>query len=111
MPSASLRNRLRALEAAQTLASDDAYWEWVRNNVDTLNSGLIIENFNNPPAKVSRHASNSDDETPQRRPSDSRIERPEQPVEQPTPAPPTRPARDSQPAPGHPTQAVLIIGS
>ena len=35
MPSASLKNRLARLEAAQSVANDDAYWEWVRENIDT----------------------------------------------------------------------------
>ena len=35
MPSASLKNRLKALEAAQAVENDDVYWTWVRENVDT----------------------------------------------------------------------------
>ena len=35
MPSTSLKNRLKALETAQSLQNDDVYWTWVRENVDT----------------------------------------------------------------------------
>ena len=35
MPSTSLKTRLKALETAQLASDDDAYWTWVRENVDT----------------------------------------------------------------------------